>query len=132
MQESFERTARAHRHKLIEQIGFTFGQELSHLLGSNALLENNFAALEVTTWRRLCMRGNRFAAHIVATVVVDRARTLGAVAQTRGVCELHNLAGVCVFVFAEIEFKFPVFLFFAELECDFCGERPTRFGAEAF
>ena len=78
------------------------------------------------------MRGNRFTTHIVAAMVEDRARALGAIAQTGGVSEFHNLAGVCVFVFAEIEFELPVFLFFAEFECDLCRERPTRFGAESF
>jgi hypothetical protein len=65
-------------------------------------------------------------------MVVDRARALGAITQTGGVSKLHNLARVGVFVFAEIELEFPVFLFFAEFESDLGGERPTRFGAKAF
>ena len=78
------------------------------------------------------MGRNRFATYIVAAVVVYRARTLGAITQTGGVSELHNFARICIFVFAEIEFQFPVFLFFAEFERDLCCERPARFGAEAF
>ena len=78
------------------------------------------------------MGRNRFATYIVAAVVIDGARALGAVTQTRGVSKLDNFTRFRVFVFTEIEFELPVFLFFAELECDFCGERPTRFGAESF
>ncbi|EWS63837.1 hypothetical protein Y695_02928 [Hydrogenophaga sp. T4] len=64
---------------------------------------------------------------------VHRATTLGAGAERLAAGEIDQLTGLFVFlVVAEVEFEFPVLLFFVELDDDLGHEGPARLGAEAF
>ena len=94
------------------------------------LLKNHGAGLEVTARCRLLQRRHGLGADIVFAVLVHGAAALGASAQRRRCAEVHNLAGLAIFVIAKVKLELVVLGFFVELDDHFRRERPAGFGAE--